>query len=101
MSEPLVSNAGDKKQVRNAKQREKRDSEQFSLDMNAVLKSPAGRAVLWRMLEHCGAFKSVWSPSALIHYNSGKQDVGHWLLAEINDADPDALFYLMKENRKK
>lgn len=92
-----VSNAADRQQVERAGRRDKDKAENVRNAWREIVKSPAGRVVLWDLLEHCSVFKSIWHPSALIHANAGRQDVGHHVLAKINDADPEAIFTMMKE----
>lgn len=96
----LVKNAASEKQVQKAesKQLSKRDMELN--DLRVVLGSPRGRRVFWRLLEHCRVFSTVWEPSAKIHYNSGQQDVGHFIMSEIVQADERYLLEMMKENKK-
>jgi hypothetical protein len=66
-------------------------------DLRSVLKTPAGRRVLWRILCHCKTFISIWEPSAKIHWNAGRQDVGHFVIQEIESADQEALLTMMRE----
>jgi hypothetical protein len=68
-------------------------------DMRAVLNTPQGRRVMWRLLEHTQVFASIWHQSALIHKNAGRQDVGHFVMAEIEAANQESLFTMMKEAR--
>ena len=98
MNEALVKNAGDEAQVSAAKKKERFTRNDEIDDIRAVLSTRNGRRFLWRVISHCGPFKSVWSNSAAIHYNSGKADVGNFLMAEISDADKEAFFLMMKEN---
>jgi len=44
-------------------------------------------------------FESIWHPSALIHANAGRQDFGHFIWQEVEAADQDAVFLMMKEAR--
>lgn len=91
----FVKNAADPDQVRSAAEKEKSLREREINDMAVVLSSPEGRRLMWRILAHCKTFNSVWAPSAQIHYFSGMQDVGHFLMAEIVEADPNALVDMM------
>lgn len=70
-------------------------------DIKKVLKTKYGRDFVWKILTHCNVFGSIWVPSAKIHYNSGKQDLGHYLMAEIMEADEQLFFKMMKENNEK
>lgn len=76
------------------------DREISRKEMREVLKTREGRNVLWRILEQCHLFSSIWRQSAEIHYLAGKQDVGHYVLAEILDADEDAFIIMMTENKQ-
>ena len=98
-NKPLVQNAADRKQVTDAKEKERGKREQDLNDLITVLNTKEGRRVLWRLLEHCGVFSSVFDPSARIYRNSGKQDVGHFIMSEISEADQEFLFVMMKENQ--
>lgn len=96
----LVKNAASKKQVKDADRKEKRHRDDELNDLREVLSSGPGRRVLWRILSECSTFGSIWHPSAAIHYNSGKQDLGHWLMGEVSEANAESLFLMMKENYK-
>jgi hypothetical protein len=94
-----VRNAADPRQVRHAGRHEQRRRVQQLADLCAVLDTPFGRRFVWRLLEECRVFQSVWDPSSRIHYLAGRQDFGHFLMSEIDQADGDALFVLMREAR--
>jgi len=96
-----VRNASNEKQVREAKKKEKRGREHELEDIKQVLNTPSGRRFVWRILNHCKTFESIWHSSALIHHNSGMQDVGHFILSEISESSEELLFELMKDNYKK
>ena len=69
-------------------------------DIRHVLSSQQGRRFAWRLLTHCGVFRSIWSNSAVIHYNAGMQDVGHFIQGEIIAADENAYLKMMKESKE-
>lgn len=94
---PLVHNAADAGQVREATRKQKRETELEIDDLRAVLATPQGWRTLKRQLAACGVFRSIWHPSALIHYNSGKHDAGLDLLKKIVQADPDAYTKMVRE----
>jgi len=96
----LVKNASSEKQVKEAKSVEKTYRDVELEDLRKVLNTKAGRNVLWRILSKCKTFETIWHPSAAIHYNSGQQDIGHWLMSEIANTGPESLMVLMKENYK-
>lgn len=100
MSEPLVSNAASAQQVKDSKIKEKLGRDQELNDIRVVCSTKEGRRFLWRVLGRCKVFNSVWENSARIHYNSGQQDLGHFLMAEVIAADEQFLSQMMKENKK-
>jgi hypothetical protein len=99
---PLVKNAADSKQVKAAKNKEK-DLRYFELeDIRKALRSEGGRKVFWRILEYCHVFSSVKDNNALnMSYNSGQQDVGHFIMSEILEADENLFFKMQVENKKR
>ena len=100
MSErPAVANAADRSQVANAARKDQDRALRFDRDLKAVLGTREGRNVLWHYLGECKVFESIWHPSALIHAQAGRQDVGHMILKDINDTDQDSFFLMMKEAR--
>lgn len=100
MKAPLVANAADPRQVRHARQREKRLVEQRVDQMRAVLETVAGRAVLWRLLGELGYGLNLAAlPADRLAITAGMQG-GMWnLLAQIVEADEGALIKMMREAR--
>jgi hypothetical protein len=92
-----VNNASDPEQVKEAGKREETQREQELRDLKAVLSMPEGRRFVWRLMDFCGPFKTCWAPNAKIHYNSGQQDVGHFLMGEIVQADGEAMISMMRD----
>jgi len=99
-NKPLVTNASDETQIKEAGKKIKFSRDQELADIKAVMSTFEGQRFIWRILSKCKAFGSVWEASAKIHYNSGQQDIGHFLMAEIVEADEQALFKIMKQNLK-
>ena len=97
----LVKNAADEDQVKAAENRILNGRDQELNDIKSILQTQAGRRFLWRLLSHCKTFESIWEPSAKIHYNSGIQDLGHFIMAEIVACDESALLLMMKEKQIK
>lgn len=93
-------NAADEEQVKQARLSEKRVRERELSDIRYLLQSAQGRRFLWRLMGHCKSFESVWEASAKIHYNAGKQDVGHFVMSEIIASDENAFLQMMKEAKQ-
>jgi hypothetical protein len=58
----------------------------------AVFGTDDGLLVLDELLDRCGSLDSIWDSSARIHYNSGRQDLGNEIVADILKAD-DAIYH--------
>lgn len=100
MNAPLVKNAADRKQVDRARHTERFTRKNELDDIKFLLAIPQFRRFIWRALKFCNVFSSIWRPSAEIHHLSGKQDTGHWIMAEVTEADPDAFLQMMKESKE-
>ena len=72
--------------------------EQQIEDLRVLLSLPGNREFLWRLFEECGMFRSLssLSPEAM-QLASGRRDVGLWLRAELNEADPRACINIERE----
>lgn len=93
-----VRNAADEAQVKEASNKEKRGREREIDDLVSILSTKHGRRFYWRMLTECKTYHSIWEPSAKIHYNAGRQDVGHFLMAEAIAASPDLYLKMVNES---
>lgn len=71
-------------------------------DIRTVLSNASGKRLIWRLLETCNTFNSVFSKElSTMSFNAGQQDIGHFLMAEIVNADENLLLKLMKDNKKR
>jgi hypothetical protein len=94
---PLVRNAADSSQVRDARKKVRQSAKREREQLRAVLATEAGRAVLWRVVDHCHAFSTaLGATDAITNFNVGRQDVGHFLIAQITEASPDAFLTMMR-----
>lgn len=100
MNKPFVTDAADKRQIKNAEQREKLLRDQELSDLAMVASTIQGRRFLWRLIERCKVFETIWENSARIHYNAGQQDLGHFLMSEIVNTKQEIFFQMMKENKQ-
>lgn len=101
MSQPLVKNAADRDQTKSAGTKAERIRNDELKDLREVLSTESGKRFVWRLLSHCKTFESIWEPSARIHYLAGIQDVGHFIMAEVAEADERFLIEMMKEKINK
>lgn len=99
MQNPLVKNASDPDQVRNASNRLLNGREKELEDIRMILSTVSGRRFIWRYLDKCGLFKTSWHPSAQIHFLEGKRSVALELMADIVEADQNSFIKLMSESQ--
>jgi len=96
-----VGNAADRDQVEKADKAEKRGRAREIEELQGLLQLPAFQRFYWRALDRASVFTSVYDPSAIkMAFNSGQQDFGHWLLAELDAAKPEALIEMMQRAKK-
>lgn len=97
-----MSNLADQHEVEKATLKEKDVRKRELNDIRTVLSNASGRRLVWRLLERCGAFESVFNEkSSTMAYLSGQQDLGHFIMAEIVEADENLLLKMMKDNKRK
>lgn len=94
-----VRNAADPAQVNRARQNDRDRERQWLANVRAVMNTPHGRAVMWELVREARVYESIWCPNAEIHYRAGRQDYGHWLLAQLIAAD-DGLYELMEREAR-
>lgn len=95
---PLVTNASNPRQIEKAQKRAAYNEQQRKEDMQKILATAEGRRYLWSLLGRCRVNESVMETSAKIYYNSGQQDIGHSILADIVTARPEAYIQMMEDN---
>jgi len=94
-------NIADKQKVKTAEAKAEDIRKRELNDIRTVLSNDSGRRLLWRLMERCKAFGSVYAqlPNDT-YYNCGQQDIGHFLMSEVTAADPNLLFKMIKDNKK-
>lgn len=101
MNKPLVTNTTDEVEIKEAGIKVKFRKEKDLEDLKYILQSFQGRRLFWRILGHCQVNSSIFNTNALVQsYNSGKQDVGHFIMGEVIQADEDAYLKMMKESKE-
>lgn len=90
-----------------AKSKERRQTRQDLEDMKYVLSSAQGRRCLWHLLKFCGladsgVFKlSAHNSGSWSYYNEGQRSVGNATVEAIMEADQEAWFKMVRENKNK
>ena len=86
-----------KKRSKVHKLRESREKE----DLSKMLNNPAGRRVLWRILDQSKLLApDMFTGNSTTFYNLGKRDLGLWLYNEIMGSEPKAFMNMMDEQLK-
>ncbi len=96
----MMVNVADGKTVKDAGKKEKWGYRQNKDDLVYLLTLPQFRRYIWRLLDTCNIFSSIWRCSAEIHRLAGRQELGQDILVEVTQADPDAFVTMLKENQK-
>lgn len=89
--------AGDVGQVKKRKTKAQLRRETEIAQLQELLNTKAGRAVLWRVLEKCGMYKESFTGNSTTFYNCGRQSIGYWLLTELVEADKRAYIKMQEE----
>lgn len=67
-------------------------------DIRQILKLPAGRRYLWRMLSECGVFRSSFTQNSnQTAFNEGIRNIGLKVLEDINEAESTAFAQMQNE----
>tara|TARA_R110000824_G_scaffold183673_1_gene364708 strand:- start:1133 stop:1447 length:315 start_codon:yes stop_codon:yes gene_type:complete len=67
-------------------------------DMSAMLNNPAGRRVLWRIMEQSKLLApDMFTGNSTTFYNLGKRDLGLWLYNDIMGSEPKAFLTMMND----
>lgn len=98
-NKPLVRNASDEEQVKDARIKVQLGRDQEINDLKFILAAEQGRRFLWRTLEICGVYRSSFTGSSETYFLEGQRNIGLKLLAEITDIDPDSYLKMIKENK--
>lgn len=98
----MVKNAADEEQVKTAERQERYDRKKELADMRLILETDHGRRFVWRYLEACHVFGSVFNNSGSVTYfNEGRRDVGLKLMADVTEANDEALIVMMREAKER
>lgn len=93
-------NAADPKQGQAASRRARDQRQRDLIDLREVLLTETGRRVIWRLLGFCGIYQTVLRQNPIdMAAAAGRQNVGQYLLAEVEAADAEAIFIMMREAR--
>lgn len=96
----FVKNAADKEQVKAAERKSKWKREDEIADMKQLLEEPAFRRFIWRYLTDCNMFQTSFTGNSQTFFLEGQRNVGLKIMADINDANPEAYLTMIRESKK-
>lgn len=98
---PLVTNASDPKQVKDAGKAEKRERRREDNALRAVLATAEGREVLRRYLTFCRVFHEIYPDHAeKMAFYEGNRAVGLRMMKDIKAVDPAAWLKMEEEDMR-
>lgn len=90
--------SGDPRQIKKDLKWAKAKKKHEDLDFSDVLKTNAGRMVMWRVLTQCGVYSACATDKPMeMARSEGKRDIGLWLLEEISYIPGDLYPIMVKE----
>lgn len=70
-------------------------------DLKWLMAHAQGRRIVWRLLDKTGIYRTSFNHSgSVMAFNEGKRDVGLFLLAEFDEADPGGFLKMLGEKPK-
>lgn len=98
MDKPLVQNAADETQVKEAKTKVKDAARVLTEAWANVIATEDGRLVLWEVMKFCGEDQNPMRDSdRMSFHNIGQQNVARFIKAMIMAARPRALIEMMEK----
>jgi hypothetical protein len=101
MSEGIVRNAANPRQVRAAKKIEKTREKIEKDDLAWLLSDRRGRRIYWKWMSMCGPFKQSFSQKGndRTNFNEGRRSIGLLMLDELTKVKPEAYVQMSREDR--
>jgi hypothetical protein len=70
-------------------------------DLKFILSTPQGKRFLYKLLSHCGVYQSSFDNSgSKVYFNEGQRSVGLHVLSEIEKADENGYFNILKAKKE-
>ena len=65
-----------------------------------LMNTENGRSFVFRCLQHCGTYGSVFNKDPFLHaHSSGMRDHGVWLEREVKEAADESFLLMLRENK--
>lgn len=97
-----MSNIGEEIDVKEQEKKFKLARLKEKEELSKLLNSAGGRWFLWRLLQKCGLYSTTshLDPHRMA-IESGKRDVGLWVIEQVNEVDPAGYMKLVKEAKNR
>lgn len=77
------------------------DAKQWRADVQAVMRTDAGRRMVWAFIQACGLDATAFNTNAMAQsYRNGQQDSARWWLDQIRTHCPEQEARMRVENTK-
>jgi len=98
----FVKNAADPQQVEKAKQKTESQNDQRLNDVREIMNSVRGRRFYWKLMVKCGIFQNNFHGEQThdTAYDLGQRNIGLQLLADVNEAAPEAYLKMLGESKE-
>lgn len=96
----VVKNAADAQQVKEGADKERRGRKQELSDLESVLSSPAGRRLIWRVINHICHYDrdDAQASGSLTYYSLGERNVGRLIKSDAYEASVENCQLMEREN---
>lgn len=101
MTEPTEGPASNPEKVKRKDLEGRMARRQELGDIASILTTEEGRRFYWRVMVRCGLFKSSFTGNNTTFFNEGERNIGLMLIADLNEAAPQAYLQMLQESMKK
>lgn len=96
----LVKNAADAQQVRRAERKTRDREAEFQQALTATLSDPAGRMLVWGLLDRAGINGTIFDPNgSQMYFKEGRRNFGFEIQALAIACDEDLYLLMEREGR--
>lgn len=93
-------NIADEDQLKERDEELKKDQDQETADMKAILATDSGKRFIRRLLRFCGVFQTSFTGNSRTFFLEGQRNVGLMLITEIGAIDKHLLADLLVKDKK-
>lgn len=76
MSERKPYDAGNERDVRKAREQQRRETDEELNDLRHIMRDKAGRRFMWRLLSSCGVYQTSFTGNSETFFREGKRSIG-------------------------